>query len=1334
MSQELREHLTIALQDFAKQPLEPAARSLWRVLGYQSSRTAPLHSLDDLPDSERLAELKAHTRQFRFLFQLTTDEIRLTHQPSLGLEGGRYENQIIESYVFVALELNEPQYTRGNLAEFTRRLNRAFPMPVMVLFKYGEFLTLAAVERRVNKRDEGKDVIERNKVTLIKDIRFQQPHRAHLDILVGLALPSLSASKAITHFVELDRAWRKQLDTQELNKRFYQELANWFYWASEHPEVSFPDVAKESQPVEKRRKLQMQLIRLITRLIFVWFLREKGLVPNDLFEPSKLQHLLKAFKKDDPQDSTYYQAILQNLFFATLNQPMRRDDPQKPKARRFVEDGGFLENRNEYGVNGFRYKSAFANPDAALELFDTIPFMNGGLFECLDVYADKQLGIEERRIDGFSREPKNRARVPNELFFAQEQLADLNSYYGTRGKRYRVRGLIELLERYKFTVTENTPIEEEVALDPELLGKVFENLLAAYNPETEETARRETGSFYTPRDVVDFMVDESLLVYLHEKLSSGQPAQVAGSGAQAPILYPPEGLISPQGNPSQDDHLKARLRRLLDYQSEPPPFSEEEKRRIIEAIDECKIIDPACGSGAFPLGALQKLVHILEQLDPHGQLWREQQEANLRREIERDPVVQALKLDLTTIQQINLEAARNQAQRAILEELNTRIRTLQEAFDPYLTYPDYARKLYLIENCIYGVDIQPIAVQIAKLRCFIALIVDQKHNDQRENRGILPLPNLETKFVAANSLFPLEQPGMWPTEVYKKEAELKHIRHQHFLARSYAKKKALRQRDAQIRAEIAQILEHSGFASDEARRMAQFDPYNQNDYARFFDPHWMFSLECGFDIVIGNPPYIRQEKITADKPIYEKVYSDVFTGTADLYVYFFRLGLKLLRQGGVLCYICSNKYFRSAYGARLRHYLSRHTRIQLLIDFGDAPVFTAITSPSIILTQNAQPNGNVMRVLSWNPQDNIADFRPTFQEKHFPMPQSSLADDGWRIERPETLALLEKLRKAGTPLGEYVGGRFYRGILTGLNEAFVVDRATRDRLIAEHKSSAEVLKPFLRGRDVKRWRIQNPDLWLIFTRRGIDIDKYPAIKKHLSKYKDRLTPGIPGGRKPGSYKWYEIQDNIAYWKEFEQPKILWQELAVYQAFAWDESGIYSNNKTFFIPDAKKWMLALFNSKVMYFLFTQLVQQKENGGFFMQGIYLEKLPIPKPTPQAEALVTRLVDYILLAARAELREVVAALEQVVDALVFELYLPEELHRAGRFPLKVLSEVRWPDKPSLQELRALVQQLWQPEHPVRKLVCSLESIPEVRLIQQSAAKNNTARPTPEDPDAEE
>jgi hypothetical protein len=390
----------------------------------------------------------------------------------------------------------------------------------------------------------------------------------------------------------------------------------------------------------------------------------------------------------------------------------------------------------------------------------------------------------------------------------------------------------------------------------------------------------------------------------------------------------------------------------------------------------------------------------------------------------------------------------------------------------------------------------------------------------------------------------------------------------------------------------------------------------------------VFEEKGGFDLVIGNPPYVRQEQLKEIKPALKDEY-DCYTGVADLFVYFYELGFRLLKPQGYLTYITSNKYFRAGYGEKLRQYLGEKSTIELVIDFGDANVFEAIAYPSIIALQKAKPKNNQADVLTWQDGDALGDFASIYQQKRFPLEQSDLKPDGWRLESPEVLKLLAKLRQAGTPLGEYVNGRFYRGILTGFNEAFVVDRETRDRLIAEHPSSAEVLKPFLRGRDVKRWSVDFADLWLIFTRRGIDIEQYPAIKNHLIQYKDRLTPGIKGSRKAGTYKWFEIQDNVAYFEDFETSKIIYQEIATYQAFAWDENSIYSNNKTFLIPNAKKYLIALLNSKITWFFLGYIASKMVGGAYAMQSPYVSQIPIPKASEEEKQAIEKLVEKCLAA---------------------------------------------------------------------------------------------------------
>ena len=269
--------------------------------------------------------------------------------------------------------------------------------------------------------------------------------------------------------------------------------------------------------------------------------------------------------------------------------------------------------------------------------------------------------------------------------------------------------MISILESYKFTVAENTPIEEDVALDPELLGKVFENLLASYNPETKTTARKQTGSFYTPREIVNYMVDESLIAYLKNSVNNW--------GIEA-------------------EQLDKQLHELLSYDNINPFVKNDDlQRQIIHALDNCKILDPACGSGAFPMGILQKMVHVLQKVDPENKYWQELQLNKAVKETE------GAFADLTD---------KKEREQKLIE--------INEAFDEKINDPDYARKLFLVEDCIYGVDIQPIATQISKLRFFISLVVDQKVDKEKPNFGIRALPNLETKFVAANTLIGIDKP------------------------------------------------------------------------------------------------------------------------------------------------------------------------------------------------------------------------------------------------------------------------------------------------------------------------------------------------------------------------------------------------------------------------------------------------------------------------------------------------------------------------------------------------------------------------------------------------
>ena len=1006
-----------ALNNFADGNLAQNATNLLKVLGYESQRilnrdTNTLEAfLDDFDNHGQMNREKAHLHEWQtadFLFQLTADEIKQHTQETITFHEDRgVDNTIYYSYLFLAVKLKGDTYSRTAFADITREINKLYAVPALLIFQHGQSLTFAIINRRPSQRDGDRDVLE--KVTLIKDIDVATPHRAHLDILADLSLDALYHQYEFSNFLELHQAWQQTLDTSELNRRFFKEIADWYFWAVS--QVTFPpdkggQGGSANAGEEETVRNATCIIRLITRFIFVWFLKQKDLVPDALFEEDNLSKLLTSL---DAPESTYYKAILQNLFFATLNQEM--NTPGKPNTRKFRGEG-----RQHYNITSlYRYKRYFKDPDAALRLFETIPFLNGGLFECLDKPMPVGASSSSRpnaekilRIDGFSDRNDNPLCVPNELFFSEPQAVNLNAVYGTKNSRYTVRGLIHILNRYKFTIAENTPIEEEVALDPELLGQVFENLLAAFNPETGTTARKQTGSFYTPREIVNYMVDESVIAYLKEN-----------------------SRHTPLGFRSRD--IETKLRHLLTYNDEPHQFTNTEVEHLINAIDTLKILDPACGSGAFPMGILHKLVFLLGKLDPRNAQWRQ-------RQIDR---VQAA---IATSEKIDDSTFRESA----IAELEREIDSINEAFERNAL--DYGRKLYLIENCIYGVDIQPIATQIAKLRFFISLIVEQKIDDTRENRGVRPLPNLETKFVAANTLLGVEKPEQMTLrnpEIDSKENALAEVRRRHFTARTPRTKDRYRQRDAELRAEISVLLKRDGFPSETTEKIARWDPYDQNTSAAFFDPEWMFGITEGFDVVIGNPPYVRQEKIKHLKPTLKKHYT-CYTGAADLYVYFYERGLQLLSPNGIHTFICSNSWLDVNYGAPLQKYLLDNTNSAVIChseaerEFESADINTIVS-----ILQNGTPDADShIRFLTFKTfigDPDIANRRErarTYTElTQAGTREKKYAGDKWGgkyLRAPDIYwMLLEKGKDKLVRLGDVAEVR--RGFTTGANEFFYLD-------------------------------------------------------------------------------------------------------------------------------------------------------------------------------------------------------------------------------------------------------------------------------------------------------
>ncbi|ESY80707.1 hypothetical protein X739_28710 [Mesorhizobium sp. LNHC220B00] len=1332
-----------AVSRLAGADLADAGRALLDAMGYRSPKTldapaAPAQFLTALDMETARFESLSRWRATHFLFQLTGDELPALSRGGDPATGGSFQRGAIDSFVFLAIDLDDGGWSRRQLVAIVRALNRGFAMPAIVLFRHGGQATLTVIDRRADRRDASRDVVG-GRISLIKDIDLARPHRAHVEILADLSLAALARRKAPSDFRALYDLWLETLSAAELNKRFYEELADWFAWASTSAPITFPKGQGDGDGAK-----EIALIRLLTRLMFVWFIKEKRLVPEALFDANALARLLKEPPGASPVGHGYYLAILQNLFFATLNTEM-------PDRRWREDEGG--QSKDYLGHHVYRHAALFAEPDKALEAFASVPFLNGGLFECLDTeiasddsradHAGQERGRLILRIDGFSDQLDKQPRLPNALFFGGAKGVDLSGWFEKAKAPRNVPGLIDLFERYKFTVEENTPLEEEAALDPELLGKVFENLLASYNEDTKTTARNKSGSFYTPREVVDFMVDEALVAWLLPKLPNELDLAVArprAPGLDFGTLPGELDLKSPPRTPSSGPSGKdeARLRALLSFASRSHEFSPAQVDALIASIESCKAIDPAVGSGAFPLGLLQKLVHVLDVLDPGGEKWKVRNRLYYERRLAEAEAIPAA----------NERAAEIETAKAALAEFDAKFKSDH--------YPDYTRKLFLIDRCLHGVDIQPIAVQIAKLRCFISLAVEQRENLDRPNRGITPLPNLEAKFVAANTLTPLhrDKQGWLPTQDLKtKQQALREANRAFFAAANGAAKRAVQKRIKKLREEIAAEVEREHtFAGEDAKMLAAWDPFDPNAFAPFFDGEWMFGLDASadegwFDIAFANPPYIRQEKIESFRinglPVIAKAQLKVdyktFVGTADIYVYFYERALRLLKPSGALAFITSNKWYRLPYGKGLREWLATNARILKIVEFDDAPVFEAIAYPTILVATRKPTPGkpgpaDLIYALNWTPiegeepKESVKRFPERFADEAFALPQQELVSSGWQIEPQAQRGLLDRVQGAGRPLLSLVDGRVSRGITTGLNDAFVLSSQERAELVAKHPASERIIVPYLGGREVKRWHVDSSGNWLIKLESSANVEHpwsgmaddeaeecfrkaWPAVFERFTA--ENMRQRLINRDDQGRYYW-ELR-SCKYWEDFSKHKIISTKISSEPTFAIDtDSFVLANTSYFFQSNDPFYHSAILNSSVSNYICRKVFATKQGGFYEVQPAPLEKFPIPDASDEQKAAIGVLAKSLHAGADRP------RLEALIDAFVFELFFADDLHSRDLRPFAVAREAGLINLASLEGpalARAVddwSRSLADPAHPIYATLFDLQSIDAVRIIE--------------------
>ncbi|OQX51242.1 hypothetical protein B5M47_01655 [candidate division CPR3 bacterium 4484_211] len=943
---------------------------------------------------------------------------------------------------------------------------------------------------------------------------------------------------------------------EKVTKEFFEKYRELFLWVKDELEKLLEEDKKIKRDFKQKNVNTIDFAKkLLGQIVFLYFLQKKGWfgVQRDAdWGTGPKDFLRRLFEKQIVGYENFFNEILEPLFYEALAR--ERDD-------------------NFY--SRFNCK---------------IPFLNGGLFDPLNDYDWVHTDIN----------------LPNELFSNE-----IKTKEGDTGT-----GILDVFDRYNFTVKEDEPLDKEVAVDPEMLGKVFENLL-------EVKDRKSKGTYYTPREIVHYMCQQSLINYLISQTCLDKKKINA--------------LINPKPI-TKRDYRKFRKkggRKNHIVDGSILNLRKKEAKELDDTLESIFVCDPACGSGAFLVGMLNEIVNARKRL-------------------------------------------------AFVLNKNVSL---------------YDLKRDCIQKSLYGVDIDLGAVEIAKLRLWLSLIVDEQ-----DIKRIKPLPNLDYKIMQGNSLIELLSPDLvrkgTDQEKNKLIDKLNDLKNQYFEATNRKRKQNLRDQINKLIVFIANYdkakelkqsknllanlkaqkslfslgpenLTLGEIETKEVKKLKkkvqELEKIKDTSPEDHFEWHLnfneVFDEKGGFDVVIANPPYVRQEKIKDQKPPLQKY--EVYNSTSDLYTYFYEKSYNLLENKGTLAFISSNKWLRAKYGEKLRRFFKEKTKILQLIDFNGHKVFEATVDTNVIILQKDIPVGSYQVPFVDIEPDFTGENLSTYLAEHQQYINSKhLNDSGWSLVDEKTLKIKQKIERAGTPLKDWAVKINY-GIKTGFNKAFIIDTPTKEHLCREDPKSKEILKPILRGRDIGRYYYRWAGLWLIatFPSLHIDIDQYPAVKNYLLSFgKQRLEQsGKKGARKKTGNKWFETQDNIAYHQEFEKEKIVYTDIAQRLTFSLDIDGYYLANTAYFLTgNAVKYLCAILNSSLINLYYKMISSQLGVRGIRHFSIYIEQLPIIKISQDEQKLFIDLVDKILAitkdddylenpAKQAKVREY----EKQIDQLVYKLY---------------------------------------------------------------------------------
>ncbi|MCX2741514.1 DUF7149 domain-containing protein [Pontibacter anaerobius] len=916
--------------------------------------------------------------------------------------------------------------------------------------------------------------------------------------------------------------------------------------------------------------------------------------------------------------------------------------------------------------------------------YSHIPYLNSSLFETT--------ALEKRTLRISNLKDRSLLPLYPQTVFRRTLGKD---FTGKHPELHTLEYLLRFLGSYDFGAEGKEEIQEEnkTLITASVLGLIFEKI----------NGYRD-GSFYTPGFITMYMSREAIRRAVVQRFSEKYNWNIDANGADA-------GFESLQIHISRANGMA----QLQEYN---------------QLINNLRICDPAVGSGHYLVSALNELIVLKHEL----RLLLSRQGKPLHYgsiEVQNDELIVTDQHGEPFSYSVTEHP---DGQRSI----NPQVQELQEAL--------FHEKQTIIENCLFGVDINPNSVKICRLRLWIELLKNAYYtgpgsingelsspvcyantsglregfNDEESWKSVnnpdsdkytqlQTLPNIDINIKQGNSLlsrYPLSADlheafgkkghslQAYREAVYKYKHTNSKADKKQLLAfleeikqgfkTTLANNDPLRRDMAKLRGQIAVMQDPDLFGAKKVDKKDlqqkqktlqkledERDAIETNKvYEGAFE--WRFEFPevldeegkyKGFDVVIGNPPYIRQEELGNFKVYLQKQFQ-TYAGTADLYVYFVERGIELLREGGQFSYILPNKWMRAGYGQALRAWLQNHTLVQLL-DFGDLPVFEeATTYPLILAVAKYKPEaGYTFEAAPINTLKYEQGLEAYVQQHKYEVQADLLPDSGWTLSDSTAQQLLEKLKNTGTPLGEYVEGKIYYGIKTGYNEAFVIDEATKDQLILEDPRSAEIIKPFLAGRDVKRYQPPKSEKHLIlfpsgFTKeRAGNVNEQQAwqwLQDNYTSVAAFMAPFAEKARKrfdKGNY-WWELRA-CAYYDEFEKPKILFQEIATFNAFTWDVTGAYSNNKTFIVPNVDLYLLGLLNSKVVWYFLNQVTSKLQGGALAMQTPYTFQIPIVSDDEETKASITQLVEQILSIKQADAAADTSGLEAEVDVLVYRLY---------------------------------------------------------------------------------